>query len=650
MTDDPFNLDPFTVLPDENGKPCILGESCGNPIYKSTHPAHPGIWKLQIIEIKPPASTSELDHERITKSWVTERAQGGGYFLATEFPQNGTLRTVIERNGAMEWPVVRWIALQIADALEHAHAHHVSHGGLALESIALSQPWPELQISLSGFQTSGATSEDLRATASILRSLLTGDAQALTTVPPTLNPEAREILSGLLGGSIATAADLTESLVNGLLDSLPEIEAPLAIPPQPIAPTNPPPPLHPPEPEWQVSESGKSSTWPKYAAAAAVIALLGGAAAFFLRPASPPPPIVETKQTPSESDRLAEEESTRRKAQEELALQQQAAKEAAEKAARERAEKEQAEKDLAEKERLANEKKAMELAAREKAEKERIAMEEAAKLQAVRDAEALISRAEKIFQDPKSASSEKAQLFPEILKLAHAGNVKAIEICGACYWQGNGVAKDQVEASRWFEKGAELDNSRSMLGLGNCYEQGIGVPKNISKATELWRKAADKGEPLAMSRLGEYYNSNPTDRDIKQAMMWWQKAADLGVPEAMTNLGIHHAAGSAGEKNTTKAIELWEKAVALGEPRAMAELGYLCFNGEVPGKDKSDAFQLFKKAVDANDPRAMTGLGVCYLTGSGTSANRDEAKKWLQKASDLGEPTAAQYLKKLNGE
>lgn len=667
-----FNFDPFTVLPDENGDPWILGRHAGGPIHLARHKDRPGIWEVRVIGDDEPVdairSLSQLEHDRIAVTLLTARA-GGGHYAASEHPAGGTLAQAVASHGPLAWPLVRWIVLQIADALEHAHAAGIHHGALSPACIHLAEPWPELKIKVAGFANEGDEATDLFALGVSIIGLLGGadppdgksikEAAAgsssrlalLESLPAGVPAEAKELVANLLDRQIPGTAALGERLVNDLLDGLPEAAPEVLPPPQEavvLGSADPPPPLHPPEPAGSVPAGKSSLPWPKIAAAAAAVALMGGAAVFFLNKPDPSPPPADHR--PSEAEERARRQAEQDEADRQKAEQALAVKAAREQAERDLAQQEKAARDLAEKERLAKEKEAMELVAREKAEKERaekerIAMEQAAKEKAAREAGALLAESETVFADPKSPSSTKAALFPRLLELARAGNVKAIELCGACYWQGNGVEKDPVEASRWFEKGATLDNSRSMLGLGNCYEQGIRVPRDSNKATEWWRKAAAKGEPLAMSRLGEYYNAQ---QDIKQAMNWWQQAADLGVPEAMTNLGIHHAAGTAGEKNAAKAVELWENAVKLGEPRAMAELGYLYFNGEVPGKDKKDAFQLFEKAVAANDPRAMTGLGVCYLTGSGTTASRSEAEKWLRKASDLGEPTAAQYLKKLN--
>ena len=45
---------------------------------------------------------------------------------------------------------------------------------------------------------------------------------------------------------------------------------------------------------------------------------------------------------------------------------------------------------------------------------------------------------------------------------------------GVCYYNGEGVAKDEVEAVKWFRKAAEQNYARAQYNLGVCYERGDG--------------------------------------------------------------------------------------------------------------------------------------------------------------------------------
>ncbi len=543
-----------------------------------------------------------------------------------------SLRQLIETTGPLTWPVVRWFTLQLAETLEPLHRKGRAHGNLSPDTIRLAEPWPADRVVLDGDPTSaaGAPKDDLRALGVTLVWLLCG-SESQAGLPADLDPEAREVLSALSGGRIEDASGLEDLLVSGLLDSLPsEDAAGSETSPDSSEFLQEAPRMSEPVFAGASPDTARTRAVPKIAAAAAILLLLVGG--YFLIPKEP------ADHPAASQEKAAKEREANQRAE--------LGRVAREKAAAELAATAKAAEELARKERIARELAAKELAEREQAAME-LAQEEAIREQALRDADALVSRNEKVLESPASPASAKEQAFAEILPLAREGHLKAIELCGASYWQGSGVVRDQEEARRWFEKGAGLGNARSMLGLGNCFEQGIGGDKDMQAAAGWWKKAADLGEPLAMGRLGDYHNADPAAKDVRLAMEWWQKAADRGVPEAMTNLGILHSTGSVGDPDPAKAVELWQKASALGETRAMTELGYKYFNAEVAGKSEVDAFQLFLKAVDAKDPRAMTGLGVCYFTGRGTDPDKAEGAMWLRRAAELGEPTATRFLKQL---
>lgn len=525
------------------------------------------------------------------------------------------LQQLVERVGPLPWALVRWFALQISELLTPLHAKGLVHGDISPDTISLTRPWPDHEVILNEKNPeTGNAIDELRLLAKSLEWLLSGGKPQGDPLSGS-TAESTRIISALVEGSIPDAQTLSDVL----LESLSEQNEAADIPSN-------------------TSDLSKDSTsiltaFPqktatfKIAAGAAAAILIGTGSYFIFK--QPP------KDTPDEKKGvLAPTEST-----EDLAANEAAKKAAAEKAAKELAAKEAAAKELAAKELAAKEAAAEELAAKEAAAQKQAAMEaakeKALREKAIRDA-ALISKNKEIIESPETSSREKEQAFSEVLILAEDGNIDAIELCGASYWQGQGVTKDRETARIWFQKGANLGNARSMLGLGYCYDQAIGGPKNMTKAVEWWTKAANLGYEVAMSRLGDHFYLDPESKDIEKAIEWWQKAAEAESPstDAMTNLGIIYAKGIETEKNLEKAIKLWQKAADLGSPQAMTELGIVYFNGDIEGK-KADSFPLFLKAAEAGSLRAMYGLVACYQNGIGTEKNSSEAERWGQIASEL---------------
>jgi TPR repeat protein len=68
------------------------------------------------------------------------------------------------------------------------------------------------------------------------------------------------------------------------------------------------------------------------------------------------------------------------------------------------------------------------------------------------------------------------------LKLANQGDPNAQFYVGYILEVGQGVAKNPVQAAKWYERAAKQGNAKAQLRLGNMLEAGNGVQKNIAQA------------------------------------------------------------------------------------------------------------------------------------------------------------------------
>ena len=88
---------------------------------------------------------------------------------------------------------------------------------------------------------------------------------------------------------------------------------------------------------------------------------------------------------------------------------------------------------------------------------------------------------------------------------AEKGDASAQFNLGRCYFYGQGVAKDEVEAVKWYRKAADQGNARAQSNLGFCYAKGTGIAKDEVEAVKWYRKAADQGNARAQYTLGMCY-------------------------------------------------------------------------------------------------------------------------------------------------
>jgi hypothetical protein len=117
---------------------------------------------------------------------------------------------------------------------------------------------------------------------------------------------------------------------------------------------------------------------------------------------------------------------------------------------------------------------------------------------------------------------------------------KAQNNLGICYDNGDGVAKDQVEAVKWYRKAAEQNLAMAQYNLGVCYDEGGGVAKDQVEAAKWYRKAAEQNFAKAQYNLGVCYdNGEGVAKDYVEAYKWRLLAArqgDENAKKAMTML------------------------------------------------------------------------------------------------------------------
>jgi TPR repeat protein len=126
-------------------------------------------------------------------------------------------------------------------------------------------------------------------------------------------------------------------------------------------------------------------------------------------------------------------------------------------------------------------------------------------------------------------SGDYATALREFKPLAHQGNTSAQYNLGVIYANGRGVARNDVEAVKWYSKAAEKGNAQAQYALGLMYGHGRGVPKDYTKAANLWHPLAEAGDHNAQYALGIMYgNGNGVPQDYRHAYKWFNLSATKG--------------------------------------------------------------------------------------------------------------------------
>ena len=225
----------------------------------------------------------------------------------------------------------------------------------------------------------------------------------------------------------------------------------------------------------------------------------------------------------------------------------------------------------------------------------------------------------------------------DLRNLAQQGDAKSQYNLGTRYFHGVEVAKDAVEALKWFRKAADQGNADAQTGLGIRYYNGEGAAKDLVEAVKWWRKAADQGNAKAQINLGNrYYYGEGVEKNQVEAVKWFRKAADQGDAEAQSKLGFFYSNGEGVAKDQDEAVKWLRKAADQGNASAQGKLGFFYSNGEGVAKDQVEAVKWLRKAADQGDAHAQYNLGVCYAEGNGVSKDQVESAKWFHKAAEKG--------------
>ncbi len=163
---------------------------------------------------------------------------------------------------------------------------------------------------------------------------------------------------------------------------------------------------------------------------------------------------------------------------------------------------------------------------------------------------------------------------------AEQGNESAQLNLGLMYYQGRGVAQDDLQAAAWYRKAAEQGNAIAQFNLGMMYYEGRGVEQADLQAVTWWRKAAEQGDVTAQLDLGlMYYEGRGVGQSALQAVTWWRKAAEQGLAMAQFNLGVMYDRGLGVVQDKQQAQAWYRKAAEQGHAEAQKAL-----NAEPPKK------------------------------------------------------------------
>ena len=141
-------------------------------------------------------------------------------------------------------------------------------------------------------------------------------------------------------------------------------------------------------------------------------------------------------------------------------------------------------------------------------------------------------------------------------KAAEQGNANAQGQLGVCYERGQGVETNQTEALECYRKAAEQGHVLSMLTLALGYKTGNhGLAKDDSESAKWFQRAAESGDASAQDIIGSLYaTGSGVKQDDAAALKWFSLAADQGYAAAQFSVGLCYYNGKGVAKDIKTAL------------------------------------------------------------------------------------------------
>ncbi len=188
-------------------------------------------------------------------------------------------------------------------------------------------------------------------------------------------------------------------------------------------------------------------------------------------------------------------------------------------------------------------------------------------------------------------------------KVASSSSRRALYQLGRAY----AANRQMVEAIGAWRRAADKGSTSAMVELGVLYGTGAGVARDEAQARKLFERAAEAGNPRGVSNLAALSGGGSAPQDSARARELLAKAAETNA-EAQYQLGLMLADGTGGAKDDVGARNLFAKAAAQNHAGALERMGAFAQEGRGGAKDASAAKAYYERAAALGDEEAKKAL------------------------------------------
>lgn len=213
---------------------------------------------------------------------------------------------------------------------------------------------------------------------------------------------------------------------------------------------------------------------------------------------------------------------------------------------------------------------------------------------------------------------------------AKQNDPQAHTLIGRLYAEGLGVPKDQLEAAKWYRRGAELGDVEAMFAFGVILASGTSVKKDHAGAGQMFEQAAAKGHAYAHYNLALLFLSGKgKPENPHRAALHLEFAGRKGIAEAQYDLAALYRKGHGVNADAYKAALWLRRAADKGLPSAQFEYAVALLRGKGINSDRPKLMDYLKSAAEKGIAGAQHRLGYIYSVGiPGVSKDPVAATKW----------------------
>ncbi|GAA4122095.1 tetratricopeptide repeat protein [Aminobacter aganoensis] len=237
------------------------------------------------------------------------------------------------------------------------------------------------------------------------------------------------------------------------------------------------------------------------------------------------------------------------------------------------------------------------------------------------------------------------------LPRAEAGDSAAQTLIAEILSRGLGVARNDSEAAKWYERAAEQGVPEAQFQYALLLLDGKYVTRDDKAANALMQAAAEAGNRLAQFNYAQMLvQREPGGRGLEKAVPYYERAAATGLADAQYAMAQVLANGVGGKlRDDKQARMMLVRAARQNYDTAQFDLGLWMADGRGGDRDLKSAFGWMKLAADSGNVAAQNRLAKFYMGGIGIDPDPILAGAWYINArrAGLNDPEMDDFLRGL---